>query len=299
LKLLPFRLGIARDVLVQTPTVRNGINRYTFLNRERQVETGYVDLTGRFYDPVTGRFMQVDPLAEKGRRWSPYTYGFGNPMRFIDPDGMWPWSFNIRSFAPSKEFGGWFAGDNRGYSTASNASSRLAQSFTVDPSTHSYSGGKASSSPSSHPLLETATATDDKGSISNFATKTNKDGSNTVSFTASMAGHNPIVANFGIPTPDINVKTDFTMTENVKAGTLDINAVQTGDAFPSAETLIGDTKGNQLFIGVSPANGGPYTSLRGDNNNRAMMSTNFTVKTDNKGVFTGVQQGDKTYTPGE
>lgn len=39
------------------------------------------------YDPRIARWMSLDPLARKAPEWSPYRFGFDNPILFKDEDG--------------------------------------------------------------------------------------------------------------------------------------------------------------------------------------------------------------------
>lgn len=63
---------------------------YKYNGKELQDELGlnWYDYQARMYDPAIARWMAVDPLSSKSRRWSPYSYCYNNPLIFVDPDGM-------------------------------------------------------------------------------------------------------------------------------------------------------------------------------------------------------------------
>ncbi len=66
-------------------------DKYKFTGKERDLETGYDYFPpGRTYDSELGRWLQVDPLADKYPNVSPYNYALNNPLRYIDPKGLEP-----------------------------------------------------------------------------------------------------------------------------------------------------------------------------------------------------------------
>ncbi|WP_206019660.1 RHS repeat-associated core domain-containing protein [Runella sp. SP2] len=78
-----YAFGLAIDA------VDRGENKYLFLNRELQPETGSYDLIHRQYDPAKARFDAVDPKPDDGDQesLSTYQYGLNNPILRSDPNG--------------------------------------------------------------------------------------------------------------------------------------------------------------------------------------------------------------------
>lgn len=72
-------------------------NQYKYEGKEQQQELSLnlYDFGARHYDPVLGRWMALDPLAEESDDLSPYNYVENNPMNLMDPDGMQPNGGNI------------------------------------------------------------------------------------------------------------------------------------------------------------------------------------------------------------
>ena len=269
--------------------------KYLYNGNEYQAGLDVYDFNARTYDPVSGRFLQVDPMAHKMPFSSPYTFCFNNPLNLIDIDGRIPYPITIRAFAPFKTFGGGFHGDNRGYSTA-NVSARLHQKiyFDTDKTTLTTNAWSSPSYKTDNPS-NSKTAIPFVNFTDYFTIKNNGD-NKTFGFGTQLAASNPLVKG----SPDIDIFSNFSITENKKLGTLNINGSIKGDNFPSTEAFMTDPSGNNVFIGVGQIaagvdkDWGPLKELPFENT-RPITSFNFTILTDKKGNFTGVTEGKTTY----
>jgi RHS repeat-associated protein len=67
---------------------------YKFTGKERDGESGLDYFGARFFSSNMGRFSTADPLLNSGhpsdpQSWNRYTYTLNNPLKFIDPTGLY------------------------------------------------------------------------------------------------------------------------------------------------------------------------------------------------------------------
>lgn len=74
-----------------------------FTGHVNDPDTGLVYMQQRYYDPIAGRFLSVDPVttdASTGSLFNRYNYAYNNPYRFKDPDGR----FGVAGFLTGAAF---------------------------------------------------------------------------------------------------------------------------------------------------------------------------------------------------
>lgn len=69
-----------------TATTGTANNPLKFAGAYTDSVTGLLYLVNRYYDPATGQFLNVDPLANLTQQ--PYQYGDDNPLNATDPNGL-------------------------------------------------------------------------------------------------------------------------------------------------------------------------------------------------------------------
>ncbi|HCA07162.1 DUF6443 domain-containing protein [Chryseobacterium sp.] len=65
----------------------NPAYKYKYNGKELQ-ESGMYDYGFRQYMPDLGRWSSPDPLSELASSWTSYRYAYDNPLRYIDPKGL-------------------------------------------------------------------------------------------------------------------------------------------------------------------------------------------------------------------
>lgn len=71
-------------------TAAGAVPKIGFTGHVNDAETGLVYMQQRYYDPVAGRFLSIDPVttdASTGGSFGRYHYAKNNPYVYIDPDG--------------------------------------------------------------------------------------------------------------------------------------------------------------------------------------------------------------------
>lgn len=84
-----YPFGLKHKGYNNTPIAGQRDHKYGFGGKEEQSELGleWMDFHARNYDAGLGRWMNIDPLAEKYLPLSPYSYAANSPLYYVDPNG--------------------------------------------------------------------------------------------------------------------------------------------------------------------------------------------------------------------
>jgi hypothetical protein len=188
----------------------------------------------------------------------------------------------VRSFHFSESFGGGFDGDDRGFA-ADQATARIHAGTVLAPSREGYALDEAPrgySDSSSHPVLGSGRAYPE---VSGRVRQISED---TTELTLDYEGSMPLLP--AAVTPDIDVHARFRIRET-SDNQLHVRAQVRGDAFPNAEAIIRDHRGQRIILGVHSIDvrQSPVTDLPGDGN-EPMIKADLTVERADDGRFLAV-----------
>ncbi len=84
---------------ILSQSTNQGVQKYKYNGKEFDTMHGLnmYDYGARQQDPAVGMFTSMDPLCEKYYNISPYSYCAGNPIRYVDVDGRFMWSWERES----------------------------------------------------------------------------------------------------------------------------------------------------------------------------------------------------------
>jgi RHS repeat-associated protein len=95
---IPADFGQRDTVVGYEPTEED--LRQKFTGKERDIESGLDYFNARYYASLQGRFTSPDPLLSSGvvedpQSWNRYSYVLNNPLRLIDPEGLYVFDSSV------------------------------------------------------------------------------------------------------------------------------------------------------------------------------------------------------------
>ena len=214
------------------------------------------------------------------QKWNKYAYVLNNPLAMFDPDGKEELTITYRTFiAPAQLnfMGQRYAGDNRGFSSAPNASSRSTITVRIETDPSIRPGDPIISQTSSAGQSRTLDA---NGNTINAATQQNglptavgsRDANGNPVLNITQDVKNPLSPAPAFMTPGITAN----LTLNVSTDGSTVNTSGTASKFPSEELNVTNPSGatTPVFQYNPPPGSNPFSLYTADRGVNCTTNTN-------------------------